>query len=163
MNSEEGKKGELIFRQYMADEMASREVARAKKALIQRYFTDLPPLVGRPAFFLPALGLALVCFLLFQIEKPAHKPFAEPLAPAPAARTPNPANSVPLLPSTSELRVAVEKQVVEKQIEKIIPAQSGTLEVNIRKVSSEVGSTMVYQKTYHQMPLTVIWVFPGKD
>jgi len=33
--------------------------------------------------------------------------------------------------------------------------------VQVQRVTSHVGSTMVYQKMHHDVPITIVWVFPG--
>src|SRR3989338_1529935 len=113
----------------MAHELGSREVARSKKQLIREHFTEKPSLIFQPVFLMPALGFAaLLCFLIFQPEKSIVKPLSEPLKPASVIAT----EAVPTL----------------------TPYLQSDLEVKVKRVSSEVGATMVYQKADFETPIT---------
>ena len=134
--SREEQKVTHIFREYMAQELGSREVARSKKQLIREHFTEKPPLIFQPVFLMPALGFAVfLCFLIFQPEKSIVKPLSEPLKTTSVTTT----KAVPVL----------------------TPYHRSDLEVKVRQVSSEVGATMIYQKADFQTPITIIWVFTG--
>ena len=34
--------------------------------------------------------------------------------------------------------------------------------VMVKRVASRMGSTMIYQRSWHKVPVTVVWVFPQK-
>ena len=131
--SDSEKELKILFRDYMAQELRSREVDQAKKAFIREHFSGGSSLIFRPVFILPALSLIFLVVLIFQIQRPAVKSVAEPL----------------------------QKVILEKQISEPILEIPPGLEVKVREVSSDVGSPMVYQKSYHDVPITVVWVFTG--
>ena len=131
--SDDESRVKQIFKQYMTEELGSPEICRAKKKLIDQHFSQPPIFIFRPVFLVPALSLIFTIMLIFQMHKPAVKPVTESL------RT-----------------VSVEKPVLETT-----PYIPKGLEVKVSEVSSEVGAAMVFQKTYQNAPVTVIWVFTG--
>ena len=129
--SDEESTVKQVFKRYMAEELGSPEIRRAKRKLIDEHFGQPPVFIFRPVFLVPALSLIFTIMLIFQMHKPAVKPATEPL----------------------------RAMSVEKPVSEIIPSISKGLEVKVSEVSSEVGAAMVYQKTYQNAPVTVIWVF----
>ena len=120
-----------IFRRYIAEELKSPEVREAKETFIREHFNQPQVLIFRPVVLVPVLSLALVFVLVFQMQKPVVKPTVQ-------------------LPEA----VSVQKPILET-----IPAIPAKSEVKVREAFSEVGATMVYQKSYQDAPITIIWVF----
>ena len=120
------------FRQHIAAELSSPEVAKAREKLIRDHFRPAPPLVFRPVFLIPALSFVFALLILFQVHKPISKPMAVSL-----------------------------KEAVELPQMREAPYMPPELGVDVEVVSSEVGPTLVYQKMVQNKPITVIWVFTG--
>ncbi len=134
-----------LYRSYLENEVRSKEVQAQKLAFVKRHFHARPLFLFQPAFAVPALSMAILFFffLNLQIEtyprvKPSSLPrsvSAEVVAKSPL---PQPNSAV----KVDEGIAAPEPKVL------------------VKRVASHVGSTMVYQKTVDNLPLTIVWVFP---
>ncbi len=133
MNERQDEEIKNVFRQYLAAEIRHPEVAKAKERFIQERFGREPLIIFRPIFFVPVLSALFVFLILFPMHKPALKPAAE-----------------------YSLKESAGQAVVKE-----VPVKLQGIEINVERVSSEVGPTMVYQKDWHDQPLTVVWVFTG--
>ena len=122
-----------VFKRYMAEEIGSGEIARAKKEFMRKHFTELPPIFLRPAYLIPALSLVFVLLIIFETQKAPIQPRIQPIPPA----------------------------VLQTKPMEPIPYRQMPVPVMVRQVSSEVGPTMVYQKKGRDVPVTIIWVFTG--
>ena len=101
------------------------------KKRLKSYFAEKPSFLAAP-ILVPALcSLALVIALIFQIG-PFHS----------ISQTPA---KIPVL----------TKIVQTPRIE------SPMNHISVMNVESKIGPTMVYQKMYNDVFITVVWVFPG--
>ncbi|MBI4358590.1 MAG: hypothetical protein HY584_04755 [Candidatus Omnitrophica bacterium] len=130
---EEEKKIRELFKTYMAEELKHPEIGRRKKAFIQEHFAPHIPFVLRPALLVPTLSFIFICVLALQLMKPVTKPIPQ---------------------------VALKETVKPKTLERT-PFEEGDLGVQVKQVSSDMGSTLVFQKSSQGVPVIVIWVFTG--
>ena len=133
MAEQEEKKIAESFRTYMAAELKSREVVYAKKAFIHEHFAHETPNLLRPALLVPTLSFLFICVLILQLIKPVSKPVPQFV-----------------------LRETVEIKTLERT-----PYEKGDLGAEVRQVSSDMGSALVFQKFSQGAPVTIIWVFTG--
>ncbi len=133
MNERQDEEIKNAFRQYLTAEIKHPEVEKAKEKFIQERFGHESLIIFRPVFYVPVLSALFVFLVLFPVHKPALKPAAE-----------------------YSLKEAVKQAVVKE-----IPVKLPGIEINVERVSSEIGPTLVYQKNWHNQPLTVVWVFTG--
>ncbi len=127
-----------IYRELLAGEIRRPEVARAKKEFLGLHFETVAPAFFPPVFLIPALAM-LALFLVFGHLQERFIPEIIPTTEFPGMRIKN----------------REEKPAVLSQA----PLPS----VQVKRISSRTGATMVYQKTVHdhETPITIIWVFTG--
>ena len=123
-----------FYRNYMAAELKRPEVQKDKEQLAAHFATKPAPLM-EPAFSL-AFCLLLAAFaFFFQVQQPLRQEVLPETQPVMLALTPKP---------VSDAR-----------------KPSDLPRVMVKKVSSRVGPTMVYQRNHRDVPITIIWVFAG--
>ncbi len=144
MNDE--KKIKQAFKELFSHELSNPEVKRAKKNLIAE-FSGRPVFNWKPVTLIPVFSLILAVILIYQLPK-------QPTVQPPILIEVKPA----VLPAADLKPINVKK--VSKEIKKIINTQA-PLDVKVTRVSSDVGSAMVYQKNYQDNPVTIVWVFTG--
>ena len=141
MDNENIKK---IYQQFLSEQISKPEVSLEKQKLVARYFEKEPFSVLQFSFFTPALCFAML-FLFFQHLQPS-RPFI--LGPQLALQEP-----------------AISQAEQYTQDLEILPVpEKNQLEpphVLVKSISSHVGPTMVYQKRYNEIPITIVWVFAG--
>ncbi len=141
------------YRNYIAREVGRPEVLRDKKKFLAQHFDVRPPVFKfSPAFFMPALAAACV-FMVFNHLQTQIREVEGPLAPiygtAPAAMS---SVAQPAGVMTTEIQPqAAQNPVANHKKPRVV----------VKRVSSSVGPTMVYQKLYRNVPVTVVWVFAG--
>ncbi len=141
-----------LYREFMKRELARPEIARAKQEFIAQYFSPSPAPAFHPFSMVPAVCLVSLFLVFFQIQQVPMEPRAGRIRPI-------------ALQSTENVRVITAKenektmQAVKKTGETIMKILRPRVEV--KRVSSNVGPTMVYQKTYQNTPVTIVWVFTG--
>ena len=131
---DENRIGEL-YRDYLKRETARPELAREKKEFIARHFEEQPVAALRPAAFAPALSLVLLMAALIFLQRSALQ--------------------TKMLETRPEATYTFTESVVP-----FPPSQMPS--VVVKRISSRVGSTLVYQKPYQETPITIIWVFVPK-
>lgn len=119
-----------IYRDYLAEELRRPEVLEAQKKLAAQ-FTVEPVSFLEPSFSAVAcLLLVLFCFF-YQSQKPLREV---------------------VLPETQPVMLALNPKPV---LDAARPSP-----VLVKRISSGVGPTLVYQKNHHDIPITIVWVFP---
>lgn len=153
-----------IYREWMEEELKCVDLEAEKKAFIKEHFDVKPPLVWlTPALSFSAVAVVILGFaFLFNFG-----PFGQ------KALAPNNLQviSVEGQPSNKPVPLPLEQPVVFENVsagisEETLAAikmatEQGNPGVKVNKVSSKVGSVMVYQKTYQEAPITIVWVFPN--
>ena len=132
------------YRKDMAAEMARPEVDASRKELLA--FFEAPaasPFLGilSPGFWSPAAVLMAVLFVFHQMQ---------------AQVSPIMGPSEPIYQSMATLHNEAAPVPVEIPEPVIEPPR-----VVVKRVSSQMGPTLVYQRTYHETPVTIVWIFPG--
>jgi hypothetical protein len=132
MMNQEDQEFQNLFKTYLEPEILDPKVQQGKRQLIERTLSIQPSFVFRPAYLVPVSVFAFLGALFFQY------------VPLPAVSTQRPAPAPSIL--CEEDSAASLKQ----------PS------VSVRKVTSKVGPTMVYQKNINNVPVTIVWVFTGQ-
>ncbi len=123
-----------IYRSYLTEELKRPEVQEAKAHLASRFAAPAVPLF-EPAACLAACFLFALFIFLYQAQAPLRQV---------------------VLPETQPVMLALNpKPVLDAAPPSDLP------QVLVKKVTSRVGTTMIYQRKDHDIPITVIWVFPG--
>ncbi len=137
---DEEKNFKKNYREMLEDELDWSDIRREKARFIETHFVAQPFFLFRPAVLVPALSFCLVFAVsLLMVPEPVQVPENAALvqtldAPGqPAAKTAVESPSAPVLPP----------------------------HVRVNKLTSDVGSTMIYQDRMDDTPLTVLWVFPS--
>ncbi len=135
-NSDEIRK---LYRDHMRREVKSSSVQNEKKQFIAEHFEKPGLFIFRPAVMMPAMSLAAILVVLFLFHKPVSQV--------------QEAVSLNEIPAEEETYIspATRPDYTKPQL----------YPVEVQRITSNTGSTMVYQRFYHNTPITVIWVFPG--
>ena len=150
-NTGSEKKAMAAYRELLQKEIARPRVAEEKRAFIAGHFRPSP--VWMPGLEALAPAAVLVClFLFFHFQTPAIN-----LQPAKLRSQPEPNPISSLLPQAKT--PIINSQPAVKPRKKYFRPQG----VWVKKVTSQVGQPMIYQKKINQKPVTVVWVFtkPG--
>ncbi len=146
------------YRNYIAREVGRPEVLKDKKKFLSQNFSVRPPVFTMaPAFVVPAF-LAAAVFVFFNHLQTQVQEVQGPLVPiygtSPAA----------VRASAPSFKTQVSTETVSSSPQPALDnpvANYKKPRVDVKRVSSSVGPTMVYQKLYRNVPVTVIWVFAG--
>jgi len=140
MDNEE-KKFRKHYREMIESEIDWAEIRRDKSNFVESHFAPQPFFLFRPLVYVPALSFCLVLALALVVApEHAHMPDAQV-----AVQT----TEAPAVGDAPAAAVPAEK--VE-----VLPPN-----VMVKSVSSDVGTTMIYQQRIDETPLTVVWVFPN--
>ena len=142
---DEEKIGSAV-RDFLAAEVDTAEIEREKRQLISRYFGERPTLVFRPRMFVPVLGIAAI-FVIFSYFWVLPKKGVE-LKQSEVAQL-----HLPVPMAAPELAVSGAPAPA--------PVPGAVLAPVVKRLSSDVGPTLVYQKTFQKAPITIVWVFAG--
>lgn len=131
-------------------EVSREEVARDKKAFIARHFRPKPVWMPALPVLVPAMAAALA-LIVFNFVMPQMKQAPQP-APvtAPVAAVQAPAVVEPA--ADKPVKLEIPDGMKKKRFFRIP-------RIWVKKVSSDVGQPMVYQKKAGDVPVTIIWVF----
>ena len=131
------------LRDYLGDELKRPEVSQAKLALMAKLqaVDPAPHYLVRPSFAFAGMAAILIAIAIPYLTRVL--PTKEVVAPEPYVAS---------VPTPEVSRVAVAPKREEPPV---IPS------VQVKSVSSEVGSAMVYHRDYNHHPITVVWVFTG--
>ena len=120
-----------LLKEHIAGELQDPEVKAAKKAFLEENFSPAPPWFVGPGLWL-VLGLSLALAVgMIHLYLQAPKP------------TP-------------------KEYVSKTPVTDMLPEMGQELgPVVVSRLSSRVGSTMLYQKQVNGVPVTIVWVFAG--
>jgi|GEM_PF-1419979 len=154
--SDEEKQIRNLYRQVLQDEIDWGELKKQKNQFIREHFAPAPRFVFSHHVMAPALSFCLVLgFFLVMLPEKTEKPAAvSPAVPAVTA----PEQSAQILPESATESLPAEPEVsFLEEITEYKPAA-----ISVSQLQSDVGTTMVFQRTVENVPIVVIWVFPGK-
>lgn len=147
MENFEDKEISKLYRDFIKSELTSAEVQRDKKLFIRRNFSPAGSFDLRPTVFIPAMSLCLVAALIFVLmPERARIAVKAPVASTAASET------APALPSYRE--------ALEMSFDDVPVLRSGSHQIEVTRLTSQVGNTMFYQSVEKEVPFTVVWVFP---
>lgn len=164
--TEEDKMLRQAYRDYLSRELRRPEILEEKKLFLAEFFSPnpLPLFAFRSAgFWAPVLALGLVFGIFFQFQE-RMQPYAG--AGAPIQRLFEPV-----------MQAAREREAAQEAARRFLFEQKQTHTISdtvledpvknhmkprvvVKRLTSQVGPTMVYQRSYRDMPVTVVWVFP---
>ncbi len=148
MSDSEEKHTRNLYRSFLRQEIKRTDIQQAKKELISAHFSKERPFFLKPAFSIPALSLAGAVMFALLVGRPLLEKIPVPMKER-SVRLEQAAQPVPLVSSVSPPGAP-----------KALPVNP-TL-VDVKWAVSDVGPTMVYQKHFQDVPVTIIWVFPGE-
>jgi hypothetical protein len=137
-----------VYRAYIAEELASPEIIQDKEKLMAFFEAPAPA----PVFSLLSAGFAapavalLGLFLVFHQVQLKAPVVAGPSAPLYQDFT--------ILKEEKPAAPAYDVQPQDNPVKNHMKPR-----VVVKRVSSRVGATMVYQKVYRGTPVTIVWVF----
>ncbi|MBN1687519.1 MAG: hypothetical protein JW893_00305 [Candidatus Omnitrophica bacterium] len=127
------------YRSWIESEIRRPEVRREKDAFVKTYFSKPPLFFLRPAFLAPASSFAVMMFIAVLWYWP-----------------------------TTSLKPGREIQMMHREgavVENVASGDSDVVVspgmVDVKRVASRVGTPMVYYKSNHGQPITIIWIFTG--
>lgn len=148
-----------LFRENFSRELSRPEIQEAKQKLLSEFLAPEPaPLFSfvSPAFLAPAAALIAVFLVFVNIQK-VQVPAAGPGAPIYQM-------FAPIMEETKAKRAAELAKAKTKQAEAQAedPVHNHMKpRVVVKRVASRKGPTMVYQRSYRDVPVTIVWVFTG--
>lgn len=133
------------YRNWIQAEVESPEAIQAREAFFRKRFEPIAAGSPRKSFlFSPSFRLAFVgCIGLFILVRIG---LFNPSDPA--------FDSVTSM-KLSKSAVMADKSVVASPVSEGEPRQ-----IEIKKLSSQMGPTVAYQKNFSDVQITVVWVFP---
>lgn len=142
MNENDERQIRELYREHLKRELARPEVAHEKKEFIARCFEERPVAVLSPAAFAPALSLVALFIVLVFLQQPML-----------------PTKS---LESVPEGAYTLSESVVPYPPSAMTAPPDEKPSVVVKRITSRMGSTLVYQKSYQETPITIVWVFATK-
>lgn len=133
MNDE---KLDQIYRSYIEDELKTPAVQEAKERFLKENFSGAPAGIFS-GFGIPAIAFATLFLLAGILAIPSKQNFVS-------------------VPKQAPITKAVQPLEAKSIIRETFPALPAA--VHVESVSSQVGPTMIYQKTYPDVDVTVVWV-----
>ena len=128
------------YKNYLHDELSLPEVGEAKKQFVRRHFQPSARFFT-VEFGVPALCLILL-FVFFHHIQPQYLNYR--------------------VPSREEVTAAAPVEAVEPLPASLLAGEPVSNEpVIVKRVSSRIGPTLIYQKSHQGVPVTIIWVFEG--
>lgn len=142
------------YRDFLASEVSRPEVEQEKRLFVARNFPRRPVWVRAAGVMVPAM--AVVCLIvLFQagiISVPEFK--SQNISDIkPVAKSAD----APLVTAEAPTRIEVASPKKLKKIKVQVPP------VQVKRATSQVGQTMVYQRKMDDKPITIVWVFTGPE
>jgi hypothetical protein len=166
------------YRAYLAAELARPEIKNEKQNLMA-FFEAPQPVAVLPVlnagFLVPALILAGLIFVLGRVQshapelagpaEPIYRTFAVFMASEDGVSS----GAASLYRHTGADDEQRARETAERELAEAAAAAKAALEdpvrnhmkprVVVKRISSRVGPTLVYQKVYRETPVTIIWVF----
>lgn len=156
-----------LYRESLSRELSRPEIQDAKNQLLSEFFSPAPQPVFSlfsPGFSIPAFAVLAVCFFFSNLqqqvrpvagpEAPIYQTFGTIMEEAKARRYEAQARE------REEAELKAQIAAAEKLADDPVRNHM-TPRVQVKRVSSRVGPTMVYQRSYQDVPVTIIWVFKG--
>ncbi len=131
-----------IYKDFLEGELKRPEVRQARKDFLDAHFPKAPLFVLRPLVLAPALA-SLALLAVFVYLK------------GPMMQESRSSSQVASIPSGNIFDKVKTGAVNAPELPIISPR------VTVDRISSRMGSTMVYQKPYNGNPITIVWVFVG--
>ncbi len=138
MELEENDSLKLIYRRYLSEELSRPEIQSHKKKLLDFFYVPAAPVFSlfHAPFLVPAIMLLGIFVLFYQIQS------ATQLSKGPA---------LPIYQDFAEAK-PLPDPVKNHMKPRVV----------VKRVSSRMGPTLVYQRSYREVPVTIVWVFaPG--
>lgn len=165
--AEDEKNLKELYRESLSRELSRPAIQDAKKQLLSEFFSPAPQPVFSffsPGFLVPAAAVLALCFFFSHLQQRAV-PAAGPAAPIYQTFG-------TIMEEAKAQRYAAQAQAREEAEQRAQAAAAAKLaddplrnhmkpRVEVKRVSSRVGPTMVYQRSYRDVPVTIIWVFKG--
>ena len=140
----------------MTAEMARPEIAEDKQRLMS--FFEMPAAAPKPVFGMGVLAPAVLLVTAFFFMQQVQLKAPELAGPS----TPIYQGFLSFMEDARAREQARQREIANPLPEENPVANHMKPRVIVKRVSSRVGATMVYQKTYRKTPVTIIWVFnPG--
>lgn len=129
-----------LYKNWIKDEVSSPDVEAAKEAFLKQKFPPTPVPAAGAFWGAPSFRFALVgCMALLLVLKINPIDHATVLDPA---------------------QVTVPALVSENQTSSQVVDASEQPQTQIKKLGSQMGPTVAYQKNFSDVQITVVWVFP---
>lgn len=119
-----------LYKSALHQEVRADQVQSHKKALVREHFSAQPTFAFQPFFWMPAMALLMALMILLGLEMRLYP--------------------------VSKIAPQLQQELLIRQSEDAISGPR----VRVKRVSSRVGPTLVYQKNINNLPVTIIWVFP---
>lgn len=140
-----------IYKNWMREEVESAEVQSAKDAFLAQHFPTKPVVAAGAYWKTPVFRLALVaCMAILIVLK------INPLDQA-TVSSPEVAQLLSVQSQTAATQTAPQEtslSIIENN------AESTPIRTQIKKLGSQMGATVAYQKSFPDAQITVVWVFP---
>ena len=137
MENEIEKLVKNTFRDYISREVSRPQIQEDKKKLLQSFYQPQP--FFEIGWMIPAGALAAVFVLFLNLN----------LQKSLVAHSPKTFSNVTAAFGEPELAPENPRQTYKKP------------RVIVKRVASQIGPTLIYQRSFRNIPVTVIWVFPG--
>ena len=131
-----------IYKDFLEGELKRPEVRQARKDFLDAHFPEEPLFVLRPLVLASALASLALLAVFVYLRGPMMQ----------ESRSSSQVTSI----LASNIFDKVETATVNTPE---LPAISPR--VTVDRISSRMGSTMVYQRPYNGDPITIVWVFVG--
>lgn len=144
-----------LYREILSEGMNPAELRAEKKAFISLYFPKKPFFVFRPVVWTPAMAFAVAAFAIFVVRPELFMTSSSPRTATDAA----PVSSEVSAPAAPQSAAALPVSAAAAPLS--VPQDQKN--IAIQHLSSEVGTTVVYQKNVENVPVAVVWVFPRPE
>lgn len=141
------------YRDFLAAEVSRPEIEQQKRLFMARNYPARPVWARAAGVMVPAMA-GICLFVLFQtgiITIPDFKSQTAEVKPVASSA------GAPLVTAEAPSRIEVASPKKLKKIKVQVP------DVMVKRATSQVGQTMVYQREMDDKPITIVWVFTGKE
>jgi len=155
----EDKEMTELYRKWLGRELARPEIKAAKQEFLSAHFSEQPVPVFGAAFMVPVMALAAL-FLYFNFLSPLPSP-----QPPPLNHRTDPTRFLADSPTSGRGSDGESISSPFQGEDGRSPGEGAQLTdaerpaVEVKRLTSRTGSTMVYQKMVNDVPVTIIWVF----
>jgi len=135
-----------IYKGFLEEEVKRPQVRRSQQDFLDAHFPKEPIFILRPLVLAPSLAMLALLAIFVYLKGPMMQ----------ASRSSVHATSIPAASTLGQIAPAPETTVPGASETPMIAPR-----VTVNRITSRVGSTMVYQKPYNGHPITIVWVFVG--